>query len=54
MQNKVLAKHKWYKVEESSELVNTQQRNIESGTSLVVQWLTLHAPNVRGTGSIPG
>ena len=24
------------------------------GTSLVVPWLTLHAPNARGPGSIPG
>ena len=24
------------------------------GTSLVVQWLRLHAPNARGLGSIPG
>ena len=24
------------------------------GTSLVVQWLRLHAPNVGGLGSIPG
>ena len=24
------------------------------GTSLVVQWLTLHAPNAGGPGSIPG
>ena len=26
----------------------------ENGTSLVVQWLRLHAPNARGPGSIPG
>ena len=24
------------------------------GTSLVVQWLRLHAPHVKGIGSIPG
>ena len=24
------------------------------GTSLVVQWLRLHAPNTEGLGSIPG
>ena len=24
------------------------------GTSLVVQWVRLHAPNARGPGSIPG
>ena len=24
------------------------------GTSTVVQWLRLHVPNARGTGSIPG
>ena len=24
------------------------------GTSLAVQWLRLHTPNVGGTGSIPG
>ena len=27
---------------------------VQTGTSLVVQWLELCAPNVRGTGSIPG
>ena len=26
----------------------------ETGTSLEVQWLWLHAPNAGGTGSIPG
>ena len=26
----------------------------KSGTSLVVQWLRLHAPNAEGLGSIPG
>ena len=28
--------------------------NICGGTSLVVQWLRLHAPTVGGPGSIPG
>ena len=28
--------------------------NNNNGTSLVVQWLRLHAPNARGLGSIPG
>ena len=33
----------------------TVNRNCLSlGTSLVVQWLRLHAPNTRGPGSIPG
>ena len=26
----------------------------QGGTSLVVQWLRFHAPNVGGLGSIPG
>ena len=26
----------------------------KAGTSLVVQWLRLHAPNAGGLGSIPG
>ena len=26
----------------------------KTGTSLVVQWLRLHAPNAGGPGSIPG
>ena len=29
-------------------------QNIHPGTSLVVQWLRLHAPNAGGLGSIPG
>ena len=29
-------------------------RNTESGASLVVLWLGLHAPSARGQGSIPG
>ena len=29
-------------------------KNLISGTSLVVQWLRLHAPNAGGQGSIPG
>ena len=29
-------------------------QNASSGTSLVVQWLRLHAPNVGGPASIPG
>ena len=29
-------------------------QNYISGTSLVVQWLRLHAPNAGGPGSIPG
>ena len=28
--------------------------NVKVGTSLVVQWLRLHAPNAGGLGSIPG
>ena len=27
---------------------------VRAGTSLVVQWLRLHAPNAAGIGSIPG
>ena len=30
------------------------KNNWRGGTSLVVQWLRLHAPNARGMGSIPG
>ena len=29
------------------------RNNSRGGTPLVVQWLTLHAPNVGGPGSIP-
>ena len=29
-------------------------KGIEEGTSLVVHWLRLRAPNVGGLGSIPG
>ena len=29
-------------------------RNSGTGTSLVVQWVKLHAPNAGGPGSIPG
>ena len=29
-------------------------KSLWSGTSLVVQWLRLHAPNAGGLGSIPG
>ena len=29
-------------------------KNILRGTSLVIQWLRLHAPNAGGPGSIPG
>ena len=32
---------------------NTNQ-NHDKGTSLVVQWLRLRAPNAGGLGSIPG
>ena len=28
-------------------------KTVQSGTSLVVQWLTLHAPKARGLGFIP-
>ena len=30
------------------------ENNFRVGTSLVVQWLRLHAPNAGGPGSIPG
>ena len=30
------------------------QEKVELGTSLVVQWLRLHASNAGGTGSVPG
>ena len=30
------------------------QKGQEQGTSLVVQWLRLHAPNARDPGIIPG
>ena len=29
-------------------------KGTSSGTSVVVQWLRLHAPNARGSGSVPG
>ena len=29
-------------------------KNTEGGTSLVVQWVRLHAPNAGGPGLIPG
>ena len=34
--------------------VTKMKKNIISGTSLVVQWLRLCAPNAGGMGSIPG
>ena len=34
--------------------VDRNVRRNSSGTSLVVQWLRLCAPNAGGTGSIPG
>ena len=36
----------------AKEIINKMKR--QSGTSLVVQWVTLHAPNAGGPGSIPG
>ena len=35
-------------------LKNEQVKRGRAGTSLVVQWLRFHAPNVGGLGSIPG
>ena len=37
-------------------LLNNQlkKKQLTLGTSLVVQWLRLHAPNAGGLGSIPG
>ena len=32
----------------------TNDKNMFQGTSLVVQWVRLHAPNAGGPGSIPG
>ena len=35
--------------------LNSQfKKSLVPGTSLVVQWLRLHAPSARGMGSIPG
>ena len=34
--------------------LSSSYQNIHPGTSLVVQWLRLHAPNAGGLGSIPG
>ena len=34
--------------------VSAKALNHKSGTTLVVQWLRLHAPNAGDTGSIPG
>ena len=34
--------------------LNLQAKTMISGTSLVAQWLRLHAPNVGGPGLIPG
>ena len=31
-----------------------KQKKWDRGTSLKVQWLRLHVPNARGSGSIPG
>ena len=33
---------------------NIQFKNLFQGTSLVAQWLKLHAPNAGSPGSIPG
>ena len=41
------------KSQRPSERRNLKEQDWE-GTSLVVQWLRLHAPNVGGPGSIPG
>ena len=45
------------RIDEHSEDFNNKLENIkknQSGTSLVVQWLRLHAPNAGSPGSIPG
>ena len=39
---------------DNEDVVFLQVEEINLGTSLVVQWLRLHAPNARGLGSIPG
>ena len=41
-------------VEEESGQVEEREIKTQEGTSLVVQWLGLHTPSVRGAGSIPG
>ena len=38
----------------SKHLKGKDLKNIEAGTSLVVQWLRRHAPNAGDLGSIPG
>ena len=39
---------------ENRQMGKNVQGKIESGTSLAVQWLRLHAPNAGGLGSIFG
>ena len=34
-------------------IIHNSQK-VETGTSLVVQWVRLHVPNAGGLGSIPG
>ena len=38
----------------AKERIQSDIKMIHQGTSLVVQWLGLHAPNAGGPGSIPG
>ena len=49
---KILTKGK-SKQTEKAKICNFIQRR-HTGTSLVVQWLSLHTPNAGGRGSIPG
>ena len=36
------------------EIKKNKQKKEYPGTSLVIQWLILQAPNAEGTGSVPG
>ena len=36
------------------EVIHDGDKKWRYGTSLVVQWLRLHAPNPEGLGSVPG
>ena len=47
-------KHTYYKSPPQDMSIFLILKNTTFGTSLVVQWLRLSAPNERGPGSIPG
>ena len=53
-QTKTLQKGKFQANNADEHGYKNPQQNILAGTSLVVQWIRLRAPNAGGLGSIPG